>query len=607
MIRDGEAKISVRAIAWSLPKSFLLSLLGAVAAAVLIVAPAGWELMKASEARREAADASDRVDRIARSAQSLLRVVVQAESHQRGYLLLGREDFADAVLNADPIASALLTELRRDVRREGLDSSRMERIEALVQARFDVFVQAVSMAREGRNDAALALVRRGQGPRIMAELDAAAQELAAEVQEKRRDAIAARERARDEATALQILLMILVVAGFSVAAAAAVFGRYTALRSAEALRLVNAEMAHAHLEAEQANAAKSRFLAAASHDMRQPLHALSLYLASLARRVDSEDGRRILVNMDAAVRAMTRMFSALLDLARLEAGVLRPAPVTFALGDLLADVAQQGAEVDRQRADRITVMPTNLEIRSDPDLLEIVLRNLVVNAVKHAGGGRVLIGCRRVADDVRIEVHDTGPGIPPERLQDLFGEFVRGDMTRSVEGLGLGLSIVDRLSQLLGHPIAAHSQVGRGSVFSVTVPRDAGSSVYSSEDHAADLRGARILVVDDEPLVLDAMRIALEDAGASVVVAGSAAEALAAAEQPFDLHVFDLSLAGANGLALLTSIEHRRGAAVRGLIVTGSTSPEPLNILRRSGRPWITKPVSSAQLIAAAADLLRGG
>ena len=339
--------------------------------------------------------------------------------------------------------------------------------------------------------------------------------------------------------------------------------------------------------------------------MRQPLHALSLYLASLGRRVDTADGRRILGNMESAVQAMTRMFSALLDLARLEAGVLRPEITAFALGPLLADVAYQAAGMDGDRADRVTLVPTRLETRSDPDLLEIILRNLAVNAVKYAGPGRVLIGCRRTPDGVRIEVHDSGPGIPPERLQDLFGEFVRGDATRSVEGLGLGLSIVDRLARLLGHPVHVRSELGRGSVFAVTVPRATGAEATPPPGATADLAGARILLVDDEPLVLDAMGVALTDAGAVVTRASSAAEALEGLDGTSDLHILDLALAGMSGLDLLAEIERRRGEPVRALFVTGSTSPGPLNLLRRSGRAWVTKPVSATQLVAAAADLLR--
>lgn len=601
-------KISLPAVVSNLPKPFLLSLAGAMAAAIVIIGAAGWQLMEASETRQTAAEASDRVDRISRSAQDLLQLVTQAESHQRGYLLLGREDDADAVLAARPIAAELLSELARDARREGLDGSRLERMEGLVHSRFTVFEQTIGLARAGRGEAARRVVLGGQGARIMADLKDTARGLAVEVQEKRRAAVAARERARERATALQILLIALVVAGFGAAAAAAVSGRYKAERSAAAMGRAHAEMAKAQWEADQANAAKSRFLAAASHDMRQPLHALSLYLASLARRVDSADGQRILANMESAVRAMTRMFSALLDLARLEAGVLRPEPVTFPLGDLLADVAHQAAEVDRDGQHRITVLPTRLEVRSDPDLLEIVLRNLAVNAVKYAGAGRVLIGCRRAGDSVRIEVHDTGPGIPPDRLEELFGEFVRGDATRSVEGLGLGLSIVDRLARLLDHPIAARSEVGRGSVFSVTAPRAVGPAARAVEGSAPDFRGVEVLLVDDEPLVLDAMRIALEDAGALVVAAASAAEALAAAaSRSFDLYIFDLALTGESGLDLAASVERGRGEPIRVLIVTGSTSPEPLKALRLSGRRWITKPVSSLNLITAAVDVLRDG
>jgi signal transduction histidine kinase/CheY-like chemotaxis protein len=407
--------------------------------------------------------------------------------------------------------------------------------------------------------------------------------------------------------ALQAGQALATLLALGVAVFALVVEQLTAKLTAELQSELTAETEAAKRAAEDADRAKSRFLAAASHDMRQPLHALALYISALERRVEGSQAREILANMDGAVRAMTRLFTALLDMARLEAGVLKPEPVDFSICDLLHEVAEHSLDLRGQREVRVTVAPTALRVRADPDLLEIVLRNLASNAVKHSKGGRVLLGCRRVADAVRIEVRDDGEGIPPDELQQIFAEFVRGERAGATEGVGLGLAIVQRLTKLLGHPLSVRSEVGRGSVFTVTVPRAAAAPqrkpALQAEAPMA-LHGARILVADDEPLALDAMRRALRDAGAEVGTAASAGEAEAIAGEGWALHILDLNLGDEDGLELIERIEAGRGARLRALIVTGTTTPEALGRLRSSGRPWLTKPLSADQLVLAASRLL---
>jgi CheY-like chemotaxis protein/anti-sigma regulatory factor (Ser/Thr protein kinase) len=259
--------------------------------------------------------------------------------------------------------------------------------------------------------------------------------------------------------------------------------------------------------------------------------------------------------------------------------------------------------VDPGDKGRVRVVGSNLQVWSDPDLLEIVLRNLTHNAIKHSKGGQVLLGCRRVAGGVRIEVHDTGPGIPPERIRTLFGEFVQGEGARA-GGVGLGLAIVERMCRLLNHPLTVQSTPGRGSVFAVTAPRRRGEAWTRPPEAAASLAGAAVLVADDEPLALDAMRRAFEDAGARVSIAGSAEEVRTFARRRFDLYVFDLNIGGDDGLRLLDEIRDERGPGTCGLIVTGATSTEALNRLRAADQAWLTKPVTAGTLTAAAAAVL---
>jgi signal transduction histidine kinase len=223
---------------------------------------------------------------------------------------------------------------------------------------------------------------------------------------------------------------------------------------------------------ELANQAKSRFLAAASHDLRQPLHALGLFVAQLRSRLDSPDRDRLLERINASVAAMNELFNALLDISKLDAGVLVPSFTEFDVAELLDRIETTFAEAAHEKGLSLRVVTSSAQVRSDFILLERVLLNLVSNAVRYTARGGVVVGCRRRGCRLRIEVWDSGPGIAEHERRDIFHEFyqlgaAKGDRHA---GLGLGLAIVDRLCSLLVHPIELDSIVGKGSRFAVNVP-----------------------------------------------------------------------------------------------------------------------------------------
>ncbi len=365
-------------------------------------------------------------------------------------------------------------------------------------------------------------------------------------------------------------------------------------------------LAHAATEAARAQAAaadlaKSRFLAVASHDMRQPLHALTLYLSALERRVDSAEARDIIGKMDRATQSMTGMFSMLLDLARMQAGVVTPTFVDAALQEVFDRIAAE------HPSGKVEVAPTALAVRTDPLLLERILSNLVANALKH-GGGRARVGARVDDGAAVIEVADDGPGIPLEDQQRIFEEFVRLDGRGRGEGLGLGLAIVGRVADLLEAELRLRSAPGKGACFSVRLPLAAAPHARAHAGAGDSLRGVSVLVMDDEPLAREAMTAALSDLGAQVRACANGEDVTAVLDQGFAprLLLLDLRVNGdLCGIAIADSARARSDPPPRAIIITGDTSPDTLAALRASGHAWLIKPVDPRDLSAAAAAQLQ--
>jgi CheY-like chemotaxis protein len=358
---------------------------------------------------------------------------------------------------------------------------------------------------------------------------------------------------------------------------------------------------------EIANKYKSHFLASASHDLRQPLHALNLFVAQLQGEADPAERSRLVGRIDAAVGSMNELFEALLDMTRLEAGILKANPVEFPVGRLLERVETTFGDAALKKGLKLRVVQSDAWVASDPILLERILLNLVSNAVRYTEKGGVVVGCRRRGNELRIDVCDTGAGIPEDQRQRIFGEFYQLSAVNadSREGLGLGLAIVDRLGRLLGHPVELDSRLGRGSRFSVTVPvavqpHTAAQMGAPSPAIADPARGKRIIVIDDDALVLDGMRGILQSWGCEVETAASGDAALAALSAnggPPDLIISDSRLAdGATGIEAIARLRAAAGAPIPAFVITGDTAPERLREASAAGFHLLHKPVSPMAL-----------
>ena len=361
-------------------------------------------------------------------------------------------------------------------------------------------------------------------------------------------------------------------------------------------------------DAEHANLGKTRFLAAASHDLRQPLQTLSFLQGILAKQVTDTTVLRLIDRLGETVSAMSGMLDTLLDINQLEAGIVRREVVDFPVNVLLDQLRTQFAYHTTAHRLRWRVVSSRLCVRSDPRLLEQMIRNLLSNAVKYTSQGKVLLGCRRRGDKLRIEVWDTGIGIPADHLAAIFEEFHQLDnpARERSKGIGLGLAIVQRLADLLGHTIDVRSRPGKGSVFAVEVPLAANELPARTRPpqpatETTAQRDATILIVEDEPDLGEMLKLLLEGEGYRTVAASDGGTALAAAGRGRvrpDLVVADYNLPnGPNGLQVVASLETTLGRDLPAIILSGDISTETLRAIAREGRAYLSKPVTAAALI----------
>jgi signal transduction histidine kinase/CheY-like chemotaxis protein len=367
-------------------------------------------------------------------------------------------------------------------------------------------------------------------------------------------------------------------------------------------------------ELELANAAKSRFLAMASHDLRQPLHALGLFIAQLRTPLRSGERTRTIELVDATRKEMDEMFNSLLDMSRLDAGILTPKLTEFPIARLLQKIETTFDQATLAKGLRLRVRRSDSWVRSDAMLLERILLNLVSNAVRYTLRGGIIVGCRRRGEMLRIEVWDSGPGIPEDQKQNIFGEFFQLAAPERYRygGLGLGLAIVDRLRLLLNHQIDLASTVGRGSRFAILVPM-ADECVTSTEPidspHpvAFAVEGRVILVIADAPIVQEGTGGLLGKWGYSVLTAGSDEAALiqlAERQQRPDLIISDYHLAsGKTGIRAIEQINAAFGSSIPAILISGDTAPEPLRDAKDRGYILLHKPVDPMRLRAVMQEL----
>jgi two-component system CheB/CheR fusion protein len=370
-------------------------------------------------------------------------------------------------------------------------------------------------------------------------------------------------------------------------------------------------------QADQANMSKSRFLGAASHDLRQPLQTLALLQGLLAKIVEGEKAHKLLTRFDEALGAMTNMLNTLLDINQIEAGAVRAEMTDFSIGEQLDRLKEEFTYHAQAQKLILRVVRCGLSVRSDQRLLEQMIRNLLSNALKYTKRGKVLLGCRRHGDFLRIEVWDTGIGIADGEIQAIFEEYHQIDnpARQRSRGLGLGLSIVQRLGVLLGHRVHVRSHPGRGSVFIIDVPlskTDPAAKVAAQPHSATDdpiHRTGEILIVEDDPEISELLEMLLKAEGHHPAVAADGVAALDLLEHGMlrpDMILADYNLPGGmDGLQIAAKLRERLHREIPVVMLTGDITTTTLRTIALSKCVQINKPVKPDELTSVVQNLLR--
>lgn len=376
------------------------------------------------------------------------------------------------------------------------------------------------------------------------------------------------------------------------------------------------EMRLAKQQAETANASKTHFLAAASHDLLQPLNAARLFASVLTNQVTDTKLLETTQHLDNSLKAAEELLSTLLDISKLDAGAIQPKINAFALDEILSPLTAEFNVMAEKRGLELKFVPTKAWVKSDPQMLRRIIQNFLSNALRYTSSGKVLLGCRHTAKRISIEVWDTGPGIPQSRLTDIFQEFRRLDTPdkHNEKGLGLGLSIAERMAKVLGHQISVSSEYGKGTVFRLSLNKVARqiqpiTAPQILQPNLNNLAGVNILCIDNEPLILEGMQALLEGWNCQVSTAANeqaAVEQVALSPTPIDIYLADYHLdANKTGVEALKAIEKYKKQALSGIIITADRTAEIANEINAAGYLLLHKPVKPAALRASITRLVQ--
>ena len=381
---------------------------------------------------------------------------------------------------------------------------------------------------------------------------------------------------------------------------------------------VEARLRDAKMDAERANLSKTKFLAAVSHDLLQPLNAARLFTSSLLEHSFGPKAEGLVRSVSTSLDDVENLLGTLVDISKLDAGVIKPDIMAFDLRDLLNNIAREFRQMALAEGLTLDFVPSSAIVESDSQLLARILRNFLTNAIRYTGTGRILLGCRRHREHVLLQVWDTGPGIPEDKLTEIFQEFkrIRPAGSQPDKGLGLGLAIVDKISRMLGHEVTVSSIQGKGSVFSVKVPvgqllpkRPTADDDRVVSNHGG-LGGARIWVIDNDHAICQGMQTLLEGWDCQVVSAVSLEDLerqVDPAKCPVDLILADYHLDNdENGVDVVAEINGRRQRPAPVVMITANYTNELKQHIRELGHVLMNKPVKPLKLRSALNHLLRG-
>ena len=569
------------------------------------------------------------------TAQSLRSAMQDAERGQRGYLLTGEAAYLQPYDTAVRDAPPLLERLTELTAHEPDQERQIAALIPAIDAKLGELQRTIQTYRSAGFAAAKSVVETNTGLNAMQSIEMGIDKVIdteSKLRSRRLAVLVAEERALDRRDlASTVLVLILMLSGLFLAVLNFRKGRrlqweigQRAQDAAQANRKLeerNLELAcagerarEAREEARRAEQAKGRFLATASHDLRQPLQAVSLLNGTLRRMVRDPQITDALRQQDEAIGTMSQLLNALLDISKLEAGVIKPEPLIFPLTRVLATMEQEFRGIARSKGLELQIVPCEAYVHSDPTLFEQILRNLVSNAIKYTRSGWVRL--QAIADPpwVNIDVIDTGMGIPADQLRLIGEEFyqvgVPSNSTR--EGYGLGLSIVRRLITLLALELEVRSEVGKGSVFSVRLRQ---CTEMPARERLQVARGTReerpvnasILLVEDDPDVRNATRMLLRTEGYEVTTAASLAEALQKLRESrcTDLLVTDFHLAaGETGVQVISRLREELNATLKAVLITGDTSSAAKDVTQDPNLRIVSKPVQAEEFLELVRELL---
>ena len=542
------------------------------------------------------------------TAQALRSALQNAERGQRGYLLTGQPAYLQPYEAALRTTAPLLGRLRDLTAGEPEQHRQITALVPVMDAKLGELQRTLAAYRMGGFAAARSIIETNTGLDAMQSIETGIDRVVAtesKLRSARLAALIAQERAQERVNiASALLVLILILAGLALA-----------LLNARKSRRLQWEIQQRAEDAARAEQAKGRFLATASHDLRQPLQAVSLLNGSLRRMVKDPRITDALRQQDEAIGTMSQLLNALLDVSKLEAGVIKPEPRAIAVPRILASMEQEFRALAESKGLELRVAACDAHVHTDPALLEQILRNLVSNAIKYTRTGWVRL--RAVADPpfINIEVADSGIGIPADQLRLIGEEFyqvgVPSNSTR--EGYGLGLSIVRRLIKLLALELETESEAGKGSVFRVRIRQSADTPAAEQPHpacapaHRAGTAGACILLVEDDPNVRNATRMLLSTEGYEVVTAASLAEALQKLRdcRRLSLLVTDFHLAdGETGVEVISRLRDESDAALKAVLITGDTSSAMKELAHDPNLRMVSKPVQAEEFLELVRDLL---